>query len=160
MSHVVIQDGETIAINSICAPHWERAGARIPALREVAGVWMCRSCLRGGEVRPQGRGEVLAGIRSLFAVDPKARPIPVAEVSKALSRSSIRYPAQEEQLSTREKEILQLVAKGYRNDKIAAELPISESTVRGYLTRIYAKVGVSDRVELALFAVHRRLIDP
>jgi two-component system, NarL family, nitrate/nitrite response regulator NarL len=62
-------------------------------------------------------------------------------------------------LSDREKEIVQLVAQGFRNREIGAKLFISEQTVKNHLHNIFDKLGVSDRLELALHAMHHQLID-
>lgn len=60
-------------------------------------------------------------------------------------------------LSRREQEIVALVAQGVSTRKVAERLYISDKTVRNHLTSIYAKLGISDRVELALFAIQRGL---
>lgn len=57
-------------------------------------------------------------------------------------------------LSEREKEVIQLIAQAFNNKKISTELCISEATVRNHLTSIYRKLGVSDRLELLVYA-HR-----
>ncbi len=57
------------------------------------------------------------------------------------------------------KEIVQLVAQGFRNKEIGEKLFISEQTVKNHLHNIFDKLGVSDRLELALYAIHHRLID-
>ena len=62
-------------------------------------------------------------------------------------------------LSHRENEIVQLVAQGSRNREIGEKLLISEQTVKNHLRNIFDKLGVSDRLELALYAIHHRLID-
>ena len=59
-----------------------------------------------------------------------------------------------EDLSDREKQIVRLIGQGYKNKKISQQLCISETTVRHHLTSIYSKLGVSDRLELLVFA-HR-----
>lgn len=53
-------------------------------------------------------------------------------------------------LTKQERRILELVAKGWRNSKIAAELFISIKTVETHLHRIFTKLGVSSRTEAAL----------
>jgi DNA-binding NarL/FixJ family response regulator len=58
------------------------------------------------------------------------------------------------QLSVREKEVVRLIGQGFKNKTISAQLNISETTVRHHLTSIYSKLGVSDRLELLVFA-HR-----
>jgi two-component system nitrate/nitrite response regulator NarL len=57
-------------------------------------------------------------------------------------------------LSEREKEVVKLIGQGYKNKRISTELCISETTVRHHLTSIYDKLGVSDRLELLVYA-HR-----
>ena len=52
-------------------------------------------------------------------------------------------------LSGREREIAELVAQGRTNREIGAELFLSEKTVEGHLTRVFAKLGVGSRAELA-----------
>lgn len=55
-------------------------------------------------------------------------------------------------LTTRERAVVSLVAQGRRNKEIAAELGITEGTVKVYLHRIYERIGVTNRTELALWA--------
>ena len=82
------------------------------------------------------------------------------DASKAFSKSSESGPRREKPLlSDREKEIVQLVAQGFRNKEIGEKLFISEQTVKNHLHNIFDKLGVSDRLELALYAIHHRLID-
>jgi two-component system nitrate/nitrite response regulator NarL len=84
-----------------------------------------------------------------------------AEVMRAFAQSSETGGARREKplLSDREKEIVQLVAQGFRNREIGEKLFISEQTVKNHLHNIFDKLGVSDRLELALYAIHHRLID-
>jgi DNA-binding NarL/FixJ family response regulator len=60
-------------------------------------------------------------------------------------------------LTRREKSIIACLVQGWRNREIAHHLHITEQTVKNYLRAIYDKVGVSDRLELALYAIHQRL---
>ena len=60
-------------------------------------------------------------------------------------------------LSRREQEIAALVAQGFGTRKLAEHLHISDKTVRNHLSSIYEKLGLSDRVELALFAIQQGL---
>ena len=50
-----------------------------------------------------------------------------------------------------------LVAQGYRNREMAEKMLISEQTVKNHLHSIFDKLGVSDRLELALYAIHQGL---
>jgi DNA-binding NarL/FixJ family response regulator len=54
-------------------------------------------------------------------------------------------------LTKKEKEIVSLICHGYRNKEIAQKLDISEQTVKSHCNRIFKKVGVSDRLQLALY---------
>ncbi len=61
-------------------------------------------------------------------------------------------------LSLREQEVLQFVTKGLRNKAIADELSISDRTVEAHLNSIFAKLGVSSRVEVVLYALSRHIV--
>ncbi len=63
-------------------------------------------------------------------------------------------------LSPREREIVGLVVQGYKNKELAEKLAISEQTVKNHMHNIFDKLGVCDRLELALYAIHHRLLDP
>ena len=60
-------------------------------------------------------------------------------------------------LSQREREIVALVAQGFKNKEMAEKMFISEQTVKNHLHNIFDKLGVSDRLELALYAIHKKL---
>src|SRR4051812_45648769 len=60
-------------------------------------------------------------------------------------------------LSQREREIVVLVAQGFKNKEMAERMFISEQTVKNHLHNIFDKLGVSDRLELALYAIHHNL---
>ena len=55
-------------------------------------------------------------------------------------------------LTSRERDVVRLVADGMRNQEVALRLNLSEHTVRNYLIRIFDKLGISSRVELVLYA--------
>jgi two-component system, NarL family, response regulator LiaR len=63
-------------------------------------------------------------------------------------------------LSPREEEVVRCVALGMRNAEIAKELSISEQTVKTHLTSVFRKLGVRDRVELALYAGRAGIVGP
>ncbi len=63
-------------------------------------------------------------------------------------------------LSGREREIVVLVSQGFRNKEIAEKMFISEQTVKNHLHNIFDKLGVSDRLELALYAIHKKINEP
>ncbi len=61
-------------------------------------------------------------------------------------------------LTAREREVIALVAQGYKNRAIAARLQLTESTIRHHLTDIYHKLGMTDRLELLIFAYQHDLV--
>jgi DNA-binding NarL/FixJ family response regulator len=63
------------------------------------------------------------------------------------------------QLSKREREIIRLIGQGLKNRQIADKLSISEITVRHHLSSVYDKLGVSDRLELTIFAYQNDLAE-
>jgi DNA-binding NarL/FixJ family response regulator len=69
----------------------------------------------------------------------------------------MRAPA-EERLSSRELEVLQLVAEGDSNSEIAIRLHISQATVKSHLIHIFGKLGVSDRTAAVTVALRRGIL--
>jgi DNA-binding NarL/FixJ family response regulator len=63
-------------------------------------------------------------------------------------------------LTSREIDILKLVATGQANKQIAAKLRISEKTVRNHVSSMYTKLGIADRAQAVLYAVRKGLVDP
>ncbi len=71
------------------------------------------------------------------------------------SRPRIQEP---ERLTRRERDVLELIARGRSNKRIALELGISEKTVKTHVGHVLAKLGVSDRTQAALMAVQEGLV--
>jgi DNA-binding NarL/FixJ family response regulator len=63
-------------------------------------------------------------------------------------------------LTPRELEIVTTVTTGFTNKEIAQRFSLSEETVKHHLTKIFSKLGVSNRLELALFAISQHLVEP
>jgi DNA-binding NarL/FixJ family response regulator len=74
-----------------------------------------------------------------------------------LLRREAGVAAVRQMLTPREIDIVRMVATGLRNKQIAEALSISEGTVKIHLHSIYAKLGVSGRVELTLYARNHAL---
>jgi len=89
-----------------------------------------------------------AVIRQFVAADEAPPPLAPASPGRERERSP---------LSQREREIVALVAQGFKNKEMAEKMFISEQTVKNHLHNIFDKVGVSDRLELALYAIHNNL---
>ena len=74
---------------------------------------------------------------------------------KALASNSeipTTIPSELNELTSREKEVLQLIAKGYNNREIAAELFIAERTVKNHVNSILRRLNLRDRTQAAIFA--------
>jgi two-component system nitrate/nitrite response regulator NarL len=89
-----------------------------------------------------------AMIRHFVSGEEPARTAPAAPEPRARERSP---------LSPREREIVALVAQGFRNKEMAEKMFISEQTVKNHLHNIFDKLKVSDRLELALYAINNQL---
>ena len=85
-------------------------------------------------------------------IDPTVAARLVSAMSEVPARESGRY----ESLTRREREVLELIARGRSNKRIALELGIAEKTVKTHVGHVLAKLGVADRTQAALLAVRRR----
>jgi DNA-binding NarL/FixJ family response regulator len=63
-----------------------------------------------------------------------------------------------DRLTPKELRIVALIVQGYKNKEIASELGTTEQVIKNYLRNVYDKIGVSDRLELALFTIHHRIL--
>jgi len=83
-----------------------------------------------------------------------------AQVLRGFSRAGMKPDPEEikiASLTVREREVISLLGGGLKNSRIAAQLFISEVTVRHHMTAIYGKLEVSDRLELAIYAYRHGL---
>jgi DNA-binding NarL/FixJ family response regulator len=93
--------------------------------------------------------EVVAAIRQVAG----GKPYYSAGIAEKLAQS-----LEQEKLSTRELDVLELVVAGRSNKEIVSELTLSLSTVKHHLESIFAKLGVQDRTQATITAVQRGLI--
>ena len=63
-----------------------------------------------------------------------------------------------DRLTPKEMQIVALIVQGCKNKEIASQLDTKEQVIKNYLRSIYDKTGVSDRLELALFTIHHRML--
>lgn len=102
-------------------------------------------------------GERLAdNIRSVYRGEVLLAPTVAAKVVRQLSRLQEETGRQEEALHTltpREREVFFLASRGLKNAEIAAELYLSEKTIKTHLRNIYNKLNLASKAELRLFAV-------
>lgn len=82
-----------------------------------------------------------------------------ANPSSGRRASAVQPIPKRRHITAREMEIINTVAAGYSNKEIAAQLSISEQTVKHHLANIFTKTGTSNRVELIHFAIGQKLLD-
>jgi DNA-binding NarL/FixJ family response regulator len=68
-------------------------------------------------------------------------------------------PRSKNRLTDKEMLIVSCVAQGMRNKEIAHEVGTTEQVIKNYLRKVYDKLGVSDRLELALYCIHHRMME-
>jgi DNA-binding NarL/FixJ family response regulator len=130
---IEIDDRETVV-------HAFRAGARgIFCLTASSFQLLCK-CIR----RVHG-GDISASTQQLNYLLESISQIPALRVLGAGGQDLLTY---------REEQVVALVADGLSNRDVATELGLSEHTVKKYLFRIFDKLGISNRVELVLYAFH------
>jgi len=103
-------------------------------------------------LKDSSRQELYDGIRAAARGETVLAPAVAARLV-----GKMRAPA-EEQLSSREVEVLQLVAEGKSNGEIAAQLHISQATVKSHLVNIFGKLGVSDRTAAVTAALRKGIL--
>jgi len=131
----------------------EFAGARIVVLTTYEGDVQALRALKAGAsgylLKTSLRKELLEAIRVVH----KGRRYVLAEVAQ-----EIAIHAAEDPLTTREVEVLGMVADGNANKVIARRLSLSEDTVKAHLRAIFSKLDVNDRTQAVTVALRRGII--
>lgn len=122
-----------------------------------------RAGASGFLVKDMGLDDILAAIRVVAAGDALIAPSVTGRLIKDFA--SRRAPAAPnwrtlDAITGREREVLTLVGGGLSNTEIAARLFISMATVKTYVTRLLAKLGARDRVQLVIIAYDAGLVSP
>lgn len=104
--------------------------------------------------------DLVAGIRAAARGESPIDPKAARHLFTSRSSRDVTTPSTDVALSTREREVLALVVQGLANKQIARRLGITERTVKGHLTSAFARIGVSDRTQAALWAHQHGLHDP
>jgi DNA-binding NarL/FixJ family response regulator len=121
-----------------------RAGARGYVTKSISGPELADA------VRRVHEGDAVFSPRLAgFVLDAFASPAPAAATEDA----------DLDQLTPREREVLQLIARGYMYKEIALRLSISAKTVEAHVSAVLRKLQLSSRHELSRWAIERRLID-
>ena len=122
-------------------------GSSPPALRNGA---------QGYLLKGEPREELFNAIRVVYGGGSLLQPI---VTSKLLRRITEAQGTQTEPLSPREREVLTLMVRGLQNKEIAAQLVISERTVKFHVSSILAKLGAGNRTEAVTMALQRHLVE-
>jgi len=100
--------------------------------------------------------ELVQAIHQVHLGESSLHPTIARKVLQELSRPA-EHPSMPERLTEREVEVLQLVAHGQSNMKIAEQLVISEATVRTHVSNILSKLHLASRTQAALYALREGL---
>jgi DNA-binding NarL/FixJ family response regulator len=117
----------------------------LPALRAGAAGYLLKNA------QPS---EVARAVRAAHAGEAVLDPVVAAQLVETLSEGEDPLDT----LTPREREVLELIGRGFANKRIALELDVSEKTVKTHVGHVMAKLGVTDRTQAALVAVRAGLI--
>jgi DNA-binding NarL/FixJ family response regulator len=154
---VTLMDLQMPALNGIEAVTRIRAefpDARIIVLTTYTGDVQALRALKAGArafiLKGHVHRELLEAIRAVHAGKKRIPPEVAAELADH---------AAESELSSREIEVLRLIASGNANKLIADQLSISEETVKSHVTNILSKLGANDRTHAVTIGLRRGIID-
>jgi DNA-binding NarL/FixJ family response regulator len=139
-------DGRVIVLTSFLED--ERL---LPAIQAGAAGYLLKN------VEPQ---ELARAIRAAHAGEAVIDPTVAARLVTAIADDTRPRVEEPEQLTRRERDVLELIARGQSNKRIALALGISEKTVKTHVGHLLAKLGVTDRTQAALLAVEAGLVSP
>lgn len=105
------------------------------------------------------REELFNAVRVVNAGGSLLQPVVASKLLRQVSQSSQSNEPLIEPLTPREKEVLTLLARGLQNKEIAAELVISERTVKFHVSSIMGKLGAGNRTEAVTIAAQHGLVE-
>lgn len=126
----------------------------LPALRAGARGYLLKSAAPGSL-----REAVLAVGRGNGWLDPAMAPLLISHAT-ARPAGPVPKPQRLERLTAREREVLAAIATGWNNGEIAAQLVLSEGTVKTHVSRIFSKLGLRDRAQAVVLAYESGLVSP
>jgi len=149
-----LQMPEMGGIDAISAIRGEFPEARIIVLTTYTGDIQVMRAMKAGAraylLKGLLRKELTDTIRAVHAGQRRMAPEIAAEVAEHST---------DEALTAREVDVLRLIAAGNANKEIAAQLAITEETVKGYVKNILAKLGAKDRTHAVTIGLKRGVID-
>jgi DNA-binding NarL/FixJ family response regulator len=134
-----------------------RVVAVVPAVMSLESGHLAKAGLAGALSRSTAPEDFVKSARKVMKNDlwPPKPPAVTSVAAQPGSHETARRPA--DTLTRRERSIIACLVQGWRNKEIAERLDISEQTVKNHLRAVYDKIGVSDRLELVLYAIHQKL---
>jgi NarL family two-component system response regulator LiaR len=102
--------------------------------------------------------ELARAVRAAHAGEALLDPAVAARLVQTIAARPSPIGSDSQRLTRREREVLELIARGRSNKRIASELGISEKTVKAHVGHVLAKLGVTDRTQAALLAVQEGLV--
>ena len=108
-----------------------------------------------GYLLKQDYGSILPALRAVYSGQTVFGTEIISKLPKLLQEKQ-KFDYGSRGIGDRELEIIRLIADGYSNKEIAAELFLSEGTVRNYLSSILDKLGLRDRTQVAVFYYQHR----
>jgi NarL family two-component system response regulator LiaR len=134
-------------------------GSRVLMLTTFSEDSQVHDAIQAGAIgyllKDVSRPDLLAAIRAAADGKPTLHPEAQARLMRKLTSQPEPSPLNE--LTDRERDVLRLIARGSSNKAIAKTLFLSVGTVKGYVSAILAKLGVTDRTQAALIAVRHGL---
>jgi DNA-binding NarL/FixJ family response regulator len=103
--------------------------------------------------------QLVAAVRTIQEGDALLTPASTRRLIEQVARPRTNAPALEH-LTTREHDVLRLLARGHTNAEIAKELVVEPSTVKSHVASLLSKLGLRDRVHAVVFAYESGLITP
>jgi two-component system, NarL family, response regulator LiaR len=157
MDLVMPRQGGAEAIAEIKA---ELPGTRILVLTSFAEDKLAFEAIKAGAtgylLKDSSSRDLLRAIHDVYRGEPSLHPSIAVKVIRAL-HSPPEPPQSGATLTTREVEVLKLVARGLSNQDIAQALTVSERTVTTHVSSILSKLHLANRTQAALYAVHEGL---
>lgn len=148
-----LQMPEMSGIDAIGAIRGEFPDARIIVLTTYSGDFQVSRALKAGArgylLKDMLRQELLETIRAVHAGQKRLSAEAAAEIAEH---------AADDVLTSREIEVLRLIANGNANKEVARKLSLTEETVKGHLKNIFAKLSVNDRTHAVTVGLKRGII--
>ena len=120
-----------------------------------------RAGASGFLLKDAGRDQLITAIHAVARGDALIAPSATRRlITRFVARSVALPPPELGELTSREIEVLQCIARGRSNAELASDLMISEATAKTHVARILSKLGLRDRVQVVVFAYEHGLIEP